>query len=257
MFNESNYSVAGISLRIKWCNDKPVRPTIVFLHESFGCIKHWKSFPERLAEAAECNVLVYDRQGYGASDPFATDKRDNDYLEKEAVVLNEILEQFQIDNAILFGHSDGGSIALIGAAKFPKKIKAVITEGAHVFVESITRTGIENAVEIYKKGMLRDKLWAYHGEKTDLVFRLWAETWLSETFKNWDIERFLPKIVCPVLAIQGKKDEYGSLRQIESIVSNVSGNAFRFLPDAGHTPHREKQEETIKEVVRFIQTLSF
>ena len=257
MINESNYSVAGVSLRIKWRNDKPARPTLVFLHESFGCIKHWKDFPERLAEATDCNILVYDRQGYGASEPFATDKRENDYLEKEAVVLNELLQQFKIENVILFGHSDGGSIALIAAAKFPEKIKAVITEGAHVFVETITRIGIENAVEVYEKGELREKLRYYHGEKTDLVFRLWAETWLSEAFGNWNIEHCLPEITCPVLAIQGKKDEYGSIRQIESIIGNVSGNAFRFLPDAGHTPHRETQEETIKEVAKFIKNLLF
>jgi pimeloyl-ACP methyl ester carboxylesterase len=114
------------------------RPTIIFLHDSLGCIEVWRNFPDQLGEAANCNVLVYDRLGYGKSAPFTTSNRKNNYLELEADGLNTLLEQFNLENVILFGHSDGGSISLIAAAKFPSRIKDIITEGAHIFVEDIT-----------------------------------------------------------------------------------------------------------------------
>lgn len=95
----------------------PNRPTIVFLHDSLGCIELWRDFPKNLGALADCNVLVYDRKGYGKSSPFSTSKRGNNYLEIEADTVQEVLEVCGIKHAILFGHSDGGSIALIAAAK--------------------------------------------------------------------------------------------------------------------------------------------
>ena len=124
-----------------------------------------ETFPKKLGELAKCNVLVYDRQGYGKSCPFTFAKRDNDYLEIEADILLEVLEGCSIDKAILFGHSDGGSIALIAAAKYPSHIMGVITEGAHIFVEDITLHGIRNAVEAYHTTGLKERLEKYHGEQ--------------------------------------------------------------------------------------------
>lgn len=249
-------NIGGVRLRIYHTVVDPEKPTLVFLHESFGCISHWKGFPQKLGDMSGCNVLVYDRQGYGLSDPFTIEKRQNSYLEEEAVVLNELLTELRVKEAILFGHSDGGSIALIAAAQYPEKIKAVITEGAHVFVEEITLRGIRIAVGAYKESGLRDKLMRYHGDKTDKVFSMWADTWLSEEFGNWNIEHFLPAITCPVLAIQGERDEYGSIEQVESITGKPAGATSRFMPAAGHTPHREAEEATAQKAADFICSLT-
>src|ERR1043165_3553623 len=106
------------SIAVKRIDNYPGKPTIIFLHDSLGCIRLWRNFPEKLGELTQCNVLVYDRQGYGEAAPFAGPERDSTYLEKEADVLHELLEETGIKDAILFGHSDGGSIALIAAAKY-------------------------------------------------------------------------------------------------------------------------------------------
>ncbi len=232
-------------------------PTIIFLHESFGCIRHWRDFPEKLGEITGFNTLVYDRQGYGQSDSFTVTKRTNDYLEREADVLNQLMETLALKEVILFGHSDGGSIALLAAAKYPEKIKMVITEGAHVLVEEVTLDGIRKAEELYENGNLKEKLGYYHGEKTEMVFRLWADTWLSEEFRSWNIEHFLKRIQCLVLIIQGKKDEYGTIKQVESIRENVPGPVGVCMPEAGHTPHRETPEVVIAAVQAFLKLHSY
>ncbi|MDO1449198.1 alpha/beta hydrolase [Rhodocytophaga aerolata] len=229
------------------------RPTIIFLHDSLGSIKLWRDFPSKLGEATCCNVLVYDRQGYGKSGPFISNNRMNNYLELEADIVYLLIKQYAVKQAILFGHSDGGSIALITAAKYPSPILGVITEGAHIFVEDITLQGIREAVKTYQTTNLKERLEKYHGDKTDALVWAWAKTWLSDEFKSWNIEHFLPEIQCPVLVIQGEKDEYGTLHQVEGITSQVSGVAFQFIvPQVGHTPHKEAAQETLTKAAEFI-----
>lgn len=228
-------------------------PTLIFLHDSLGCIKLWKDFSEKLTKQVNCNFLIYDRQGYGESSPFTEKKRGNDYLEKEAEVLFELLQGLTIQKPIIFGHSDGGSIALLAAAKYPELIQAIITEGAHVFVEDITLKGIREAVESYKQTNLVEKLKKYHGEKVDAVFKAWTETWLKESFRDWNIEHFLSKITCPALIIQGDKDEYGTLKQVDTIISQISGTAEKLIiSEVGHTPHRESEAIILEKIVDFL-----
>ena len=243
-------------LRISRENNYAGRPVIIFLHESLGCIELWKDFPKKLGEVCRCNILIYDRLGYGKSDPFSTLNRNKDYMETEADILHKILEICKIDKAILFGHSDGGTIALIAASKYPDKISGVITEGAHVFVEEKTLEGIRKAVDSYKTTDMKDKLFKYHGDKTDAVFRAWTDTWLSVDFRNWNIETFLPGIKCPCLIIHGDNDMYGSNKQVESIINGVSGITEKLIiPGAGHSPHKESRDLTLSRSKEFIETL--
>ena len=158
-------------------------PTIIFLHDSLGCIQTWRDFPKALARLTSCNYLVYDRLGYGDSsyDPNALN-RDKGYLENEADVLLSIIHELGIRQTILFGHSDGGSIALIAASKGQDKVQGLIAEAAHIFVEDITLEGIRQAKQNFYHGELRKRLYKYHGLKVDEVLGSWADTWLSEDF---------------------------------------------------------------------------
>jgi pimeloyl-ACP methyl ester carboxylesterase len=232
------------------------KPTIVFLHDSLGCVKTWKDFPGKLGESTDFNVLVYDRQGYGASCSVASSERGIDYLEIEADILKQILDKYGIVKAILFGHSDGGSIALIAAAKYPAIIQAVITEGAHIFVEDITLAGIRRSVATYQHTNLQERLQKYHGSKTEFVFRAWSDTWLSSAYKNWNIEHYLPLIKCPLLIIQGENDEYGSLEQVKRISRQVSGEATELIISAiGHSPHKEAATIVLLNATSFLKQL--
>ena len=249
---ENQLSVANLA--VVHYHTYPGRPTLVFLHDSLGCIQLWRDFPKKLSELTQCNVLVYDRQGYGQSPKFSYAQRTSAYMEWEADILLQLLNYYQIEQPILFGHSDGASIALIAAGKYTNKIKAVISEAAHIFVEDITLSGIEEAAKAYQSTNLKEKLTKYHGNKTEAMFNAWVDTWRAPFFRNWNIERFLPQITCPVLAIQGEADEYGSLAQIEGIKKAVAGDVeVEILPALQHTPHKEAPELVLKVSSSFIQ----
>lgn len=233
------------------------RPTIVFLHDSLGCISLWRDFPENLGKLTQCNVLIYDRLGYGKSNPMPDVPRPVNYLELEAHMLHNLLNKLHIDKPILFGHSDGGSISLLTASKYPERIMAVVSEAGHIFVEDITLKGIREAMHDYKTTNLKTRLEKYHGYNTDILFRAWTQTWTREDFRNWNIESFLPAITCPVLVIQGLDDEFGSIAQVNGIVNSVSGRIEKVLIDgSAHTPHKEKPEETLEAATKFINSLS-
>ncbi|MBL1222988.1 alpha/beta hydrolase [Chryseobacterium sp. L7] len=229
------------------------KPVLVFLHDSLGCTQLWRDLPVKLSELTGCNILVYDRLGYGKSGPMLTHERPVNYMELEADLLNDLLIKLNISNAILFGHSDGGTIALITAAKYPEKVKAVICEAGHIFVEDVTLKGVYDAWEAYKTTNLAERLQKYHGDKVETLFRAWTETWTREDYRSWNIEYLLKNIQCPLLFIQGEADEYGTLDQVEKTVSQVNGPAEKYIiPGVGHTPHKEVPELVLSKAAEFI-----
>jgi len=215
-----------------------MRPPLVFLHEALGCIDMWKGFPARLCQASGLNGIVYDRQGHGRSSPMH-EKRPLDYLETEIRdTMPAVLDALGITKAAFFGHSDGGTMALLMAAQHPERVSCCVTEAAHVFVEEETRAGIQKAVKAYEDNDLKRRLEKYHGKKTDALFWAWADIWLSEEFRSWDIEADIREVVCPVLVLQGEEDEYATFEQVERIARNVSGPAeIQLIPECGHIPH--------------------
>ncbi|SIT08238.1 Pimeloyl-ACP methyl ester carboxylesterase [Chryseobacterium ureilyticum] len=240
-------------LYIEYNNSFEDKPTIVFLHDSLGSVQLWRDFPAKLSAATECNVLAYDRLGYGKSYPMSTHVRPVNYMELEADLLNDLLAELNITDAVLFGHSDGGTIALITAAKYPERVKAVICEAGHVFVEDVTLKGVYDAWEAYKTTNLPERLQKYHGDKVEMLFKAWTETWTRDDYRTWNIEYLLKDIICPLLFIQGEKDEYGTLDQLEKTVSQVSGSSEKYIiPEVGHTPHKEVPELVLERSVEFI-----
>jgi len=252
---------AGCQLRVKRIEPEPAtllknRPTLVFLHEGLGCIEIWRDFPETLCGSTGCSGLVYDRRGYGGSEMFET-PWPVDYLEIESsIYLPALLKECNIDNAVLIGHSDGGTIALITAASHRSLVRGIITEAAHIFVEQITIEGIRSAVEAFETTSLKEKFARYHKENTKTIFYRWADRWLSLEFQNWNIQDILPKITCPALILQGKDDEYGTAAQVMGIADRVSGPVdVKLIPDCGHVPHFQAKDTVLSEMTRFIKEL--
>ena len=232
---------------------KKKQPTLVFLHEGLGCIELWKDFPKLLVEATGFDAIVYERQGYGQSDPLDL-PRPMDYLQIEALTyLPSLLKQLEIENPILVGHSDGGSIALIYAGRYP--VKALISEAAHVFVEEETLIGVEAAKNNPVLPIIKEKLQKYHGDKTDDIFSAWADTWLNPKFRDWNIEEYLDGIQCPALIIQGQDDEYGTELQVNRILEGMKNTKQKegFMPeDCAHVPHLQAKKVVLNKMLKFL-----
>ncbi|MGZ7031429.1 MAG: alpha/beta fold hydrolase [Thermoanaerobaculia bacterium] len=252
--NQTALVVDGRKLECLWFGPPPAHaPTLVFLHEGLGSASMWRDFPRQLADATGCGALVYSRAGYGASDPVDL-PRPIRYMHDEAVVLAEVIESAAIRDAILVGHSDGASIALIyaGGAR-SSRLRALVLEAPHVFAEPIGLTSIAAMTDEYENTDLRDRLSRHHGANVDVAFRGWNDVWLQPEFRRWNIEEFLPSIDVPMLLLQGVDDQYGTWKQIEAIVQRVRGPVQTLLVrDCGHAPHRDQPEIVLAAMTNFI-----
>ena len=256
-------AIAGLEIEYQWIGadaGQPVSaPLMVFLHEGLGSTAMWKDFPARLCETLGFCGLVYSRPGYGRSTPRPANERwSTDFMHRQAIeVLPALLEALGVEQSRhrlwLFGHSDGASIALIYAAGFPDRLAGAVVLAPHSFVEDIAISSIERACDAYVNQGLRSRLARWHDD-VDSAFHGWSQAWLDPAFRDWTLKPELESIRCPLLAIQGFDDEYGTMAQIAIIERSVPGTTVLALDACGHSPHRDQADAVIGAVDRWIVT---
>ena len=237
--------------------DNPRAPLVVFLHEGLGSLAMWKDFPQQLCAAAGLRGLVYSRPGYGRSTPRAVDEAWGlDFMHRQAFeVLPALLQALLIAGRYaLFGHSDGGSIALLHAAHFVDRVSRTLVVAPHILVEDLSRTSIEQTRIAYETTDLKARLAKYHDDP-DSAFYGWNRIWLHPPFAQWSIEADLAAIRCPVLAVQGIEDEYGTLEQIRGIQRRLPRTQLLELSACGHSPHRDQPQALIQAATEFFTPL--
>jgi pimeloyl-ACP methyl ester carboxylesterase len=228
---------------------------LVMLHDGLGSVSMWREFPEQLARATGCRTLVYSRHGYGSSSPLDA-PRSVDYMHEEArVQLPGILERLGIRRPVLFGHSDGASIALIQAASPESEVAGIIALAPHIKVEDLTVRSIATAKTAYLETDLRARLSRHHAD-VDSTFWGWNRIWLDPAFRSWNIEALLPSIRCPILAIQGEDDEYGTMEQIASIARAAPDSRRLAVPACRHSPHRDQPQAVLAAAQEFVADMA-
>ena len=260
MTSTAEFVASGRTLAIEYAHvgvSDTSAPLLIFLHEGLGSVAMWRDFPSKLCAAIGARGVVYSRPGYGKSTPRPHDEKWGvDFMHVQARdVLPAFFAAIGIDTARdkpwLFGHSDGGSIALIHAASFAQNVSGVIVAAPHIFVENISVASIAQTRQTYLHTDLRAKLSRYHDD-VDSAFWGWNDIWLNPAFRSWNIEALLPHITCPLLAIQGVGDEYGTMAQIDGIARAVPHAKLVKLENCGHSPHRDQANAVIDAVQNFI-----
>jgi pimeloyl-ACP methyl ester carboxylesterase len=250
-------TVQGCRLQYEWHGPLPgTAPTIVFLHEGLGAITRWRDFPATLCGRLGWGGLVYNRQGYGGSDPLRP-PLSPDFMHREALdVLPRLLEAFDLQRPVLFGHSDGASIALIHAGSGLSSTAALILEAPHVFVEDKTVASIAELRDSYRASDLRQRFERHHGANAHTLFESWTQVWLSDEFRAWNIGPYLASIVCPTLVVQGRDDEYGTTRQVEAIRAIAGPIETLLLEHCGHSPHLDQRAAVETAAATFLERFS-
>ena len=246
-------AVGGIELEVQWVG--PARdggPELVFLHEGLGSITQWRDTPEQIARACGRSAFVYARQGYGRSTPAAV-PRPLTYMHDEAARLPSVLAAAGIRDAVLVGHSDGASIALIAAGEHAVAPRALVLIAPHVFVEDVSVASIARAADAYRTGDLRARLARHHAD-VDGAFWGWNRAWLDPGFRSWNLEAYLPRIAAPALVVQGEGDEYGTRAQVDAIARQLAGPVeVAWIAGAGHAPFRDAPAEVHARIAEFVQ----
>ena len=248
-------TVQGCKLEIRRIpGADPDAPSLVFLHEGLGSVSMWRDFPDKAASATGCATIVYSRYGHGYSDVLRG-PRAVDYMHVEALkALPELLERLAVPDPVLVGHSDGGSIALIYAGA-GNGARGLVVMAPHVFVEDISVKSIAEAKTEFETTDLSRRLGRHHADAAK-TFRGWNDIWLHPDFRSWNIEEYLPRVYCPVLAIQGFDDEYGTMAQLDAIAGQAGGPIELLrLTDCRHSPHRDQPAAVLEAMSRFVARL--
>lgn len=228
-------------------------PTIVMLHEGLGCVGLWGDFPDKLQKATGCGVFVYSRAGYGQSSPVRL-PRPLTYMHDEArKTLPELLDEIGFRRGLLFGHSDGASIAAIYAGTHQDhRVGGLTLMAPHFFTEDVGIASIAEAKKAYETADLKAKLARWHRDP-DNAFKGWNGAWLDPRFRQWDITEQLAYIRVPILIVQGEDDQYGTVKQIEAAQDECYCPVeVALLPGAKHSPQREAPDSTLKAVSDFV-----
>jgi pimeloyl-ACP methyl ester carboxylesterase len=253
-FVDIDWQGRAIRIEHQWLNAHLAdAPLFVFLHEGLGSVAMWRDYPQQLCDALGVRGLVYSRPGYGQSSPREADENwAPNFMHAQAhEVLPALLKALEVDEAPwLFGHSDGGSIALLSASRHATA--GVMVLAPHIRVEDVSISSIALAKEAYENTDLRERLVHYHAN-VDSAFWGWNRIWLAPEFRDWSIEQELTSITCPVLAIQGINDEYGTLAQIRDIQQHVADTQLLELENCAHSPHRDQPEALTQACVNFFQ----
>jgi pimeloyl-ACP methyl ester carboxylesterase len=245
---------SDLRIEYQWVGVKNSKhPVVVFLHEGLGSIAMWKNFPEKFCTDNGLTGLVFSRYGYGQSTPRPAGERwPVSFMHAQAhEVLSVFFSHLGLSRPWLFGHSDGASIALLYASRHSADLSGIVVVAPHIFVEDLTVASIRLAREVYLTQDLRSRLGRYHAD-VDSAFWGWNDIWLDPAFRAWNIEPELDSITCPVIAIQGADDEYGTLEQIYGIQRKIPAARIAILPQCGHSPHRDQPQALTQEAANFI-----
>lgn len=251
-----------VSIEYRWIHPTgpspaPQAPLVVFLHEGLGSVAMWRDYPQRLCDAGGYRGLVYSRPGYGRSTPRASGEQwPVDFMHEQA---NDVLPRLfarlgvgiETPRPWLFGHSDGASIALIHAATHPGAVAGVIAVAPHIVVEPISLQSIRVARDAYVDGGLKARLARYHDD-VDSAFHGWNDAWLAPAFAAWSIESLLETLRCPILAVQGADDEYGTLAQVDGIRHRAAQAEVVVIPACGHSPQKDAPQALTDAAIEFI-----
>ena len=250
-------SVDNVSLECaSWGPPPDKAPTLILLHEGLGCVAMWKDFPQKLSDKTCFGVFAYSRAGYGESDPVALPRPVN-YMPLEAQnILPHVLDQIGFQRGVLVGHSDGATIASSYAASVSdQRVRGLILLAPHFFTEAMGLDAIAVAKSAYDTGDLRERLAKYH-KNVDIAFRGWNDVWLNPEFKDMNVADCIDHWRIPVLAIQGREDQYGSIAQITEIEDRIySPLEIVILEHCGHAPQFEQPEKTFQVITEFTATL--
>jgi len=218
-------------------------PPLVILHGWGRNLTEWQTVAKRLSE--ERQVILVDIPGFGGSSLGESAETMDSY--KLAKTISAFLQKIDINKFMLMGHSFGGKIGIVIAAKSNKVEKLIL----------VSPSGIEN-----KSNLVRLRIFVFKAAKlffTSLpaslkrsaLSRFESRDYRSAgkmrvVFRNIINQKVLKEakeISCPTLIIWGERDPEVALKFSKRLKDTITGSVLRIVWESGHFPHITHEKE--------------
>lgn len=220
-------------------------PATVWLHHGVGSTRSWDRFLP--AAAGGRRAIVYDRGGFGRSTHGR--RLTTAMFDEDVTDLQKMLAERGVDPVHLIGHSDGGTVALLLAARAPELVRSVAVVAVHVrgdatTVATLRRMGPPDQwPEPMRRSLQRD-----HGDDWGDVASAWYALWTSSAWERWSIVDELPAVACPVFAMQALSDNLAPRLHVETIRDALPAARITWVETSAHDPHRVQPERFAAEL---------
>jgi pimeloyl-ACP methyl ester carboxylesterase len=239
------------------------------------------SFENVSKELAKCGrVVALDLPGFGLSERPSNNLNGIDPYSRvgQIEVLKAFIEQLNLNNIILIGHSMGGGISALFAERYPELLKALVLEDPATKSYSLPK-GISNIMKspfgkiilpLVIKPItlsLKSAINKAYFDKSKITEDMRKNYLKALSIENWDkglyylliadnsidIESGLSDIHIPTLVIAGANDGIIDSTSIKKVAGKIPNSKFVEIKECGHIPHEEKPLEFLQSVLDFLR----
>lgn len=246
-------------------------PPVVLLHGYPFNRTMWREQAEALS--GSFRVIMPDLRGLGETE--ATVEEEPATMNEMAQDVAALLDQLNIDRAMLCGLSMGGYVAFAFTRRFPLRVRALVLADTRpqADTDEARRVREEQARKVLAEGMtaISDDLL----KKTLAPATLYARPDIIERVREMilstkaegaaaalrgmaarsDQTPFLPNIIAPTLIFVGSEDRITPPADAELMRREIRGSRLEIIPGAGHVSNLERPDEFNRALLEFLRAL--
>lgn len=252
-------------LRVHYKQSGMGEPTMILLHGFGASVFSWREVTEPLAQRG--TVIAYDRPAFGLTErPLTWGAGENPYTPDAQVdILVGLMNELEVETAILMGNSAGGTVAARAALAHPDRFPGLVFVDAAIYegggtprwirplldVPHVDRLGPLLARQIAVRGDdFLESAWHDPEEITPEVREGYREPlrtihwdralWeLSKASRELSLVDDLDQITMPTLVVTGDDDRIVPTASSIRLARELPDAELAVIPECGHVPQEE------------------
>ncbi len=235
---------------------------VALLHHGFGGSKMWKYIYPGLV-AAGYKVIMYDRRGYGQSEPgpdFKEFYESEGFREENVDDFAALCDMLGLDTFSIVGQCEGGVVGVDFATRFPNRVNALVIASTLCYstttIPEFNRLNFPTPFQELDPG-LRAKLIEWHGADHAESFYEMARTTGGEYGTEYfDLRPQLPSVTTPTLVLYPDRSALFQVEQAVVFYRVLPNAELAIIPRCGHNSYDHKPEEYLGQVLTFLNRVT-